>query len=67
MTRKPKHMFERPAPTPEPAVFPLEPGTVTILEHLHDHDCKRPQGGVCTCRQGGPEIRVVRPFDPERN
>jgi hypothetical protein len=29
---------------------PIVPGTVAVLGVLHDADCKRPEGGPCTCQ-----------------
>lgn len=43
----------------------FKPGTVTNVQVWHDHDCRYPQGGPCTCRNG-PEIRVEGE-DPETN
>jgi hypothetical protein len=29
--------------------IPVIPGTIVVLDVLHDPDCKRPDGGPCTC------------------
>lgn len=42
----------------------LTPGTVTVAEVWHAQDCRRPQGGPCTCE---PEIRMRPLDDPRRN
>lgn len=44
----------------------LTPGTVTVLELWHDPDCRRPQGGPCTCADG-PDSRLRPLDDPARN
>ena len=43
----------------------LTPGTVTVAEVWHDDDCRRPQGGPCSC--GNPEVRIRPLDDPLQN
>jgi hypothetical protein len=38
----------------------LKPGEVHMVEVWHDHDCRYPQGGACTCK-GGPEVKLAKP------
>lgn len=34
----------------------IPPGTLTAVEIRHDDDCRRPDGGPCTCR---PDVELV--------
>ncbi len=43
---------------------PLRPG-LYFLTRWHDPDCRRPQGGACTCAAGGPDVTVERFRRPE--
>jgi hypothetical protein len=71
---KPRNLFRcrrRPAAHVEPLVEAIakhrrrfKPGTLTEAVVWHDHDCRRPQGGDCTCK---PEIEIRPLEDPERN
>ncbi len=38
-------------------------GTLTIATMYHDDDCRRPDGGPCTCV---PDIELVDDPDPRR-
>ena len=40
--------------------LPVIPGTVAIVDIWHEPDCRRPEGGACTCRAELGELTYPR-------
>jgi hypothetical protein len=44
----------------------MRPGRAYEARHLHDPRCRRPKGGLCTCRKG-PDLEIRPLVDPRSN
>ena len=48
------------------ALADMRPGRTYELRQWHDPECRKPQGGGCTCRNG-PEVELRPMVDPLEN